>query len=160
MKGLPMIACSESNAIVCFDPHPAIHHGKQAMAVLTIRNLPDEVRDRLRLRAARAGHSMEAEVRDILTRASLEPDGTVNKDELQDWVDQLYGEAKPDDVVEQLIQDRRREADAERRTPNRRTSTYRRLYASRCLSALNRDPTLLASVFAVPRRILRARRKA
>ena len=41
------------------------------MAVLTIRNLPDEVRDRLRLRAAQSGRSMEAEVRDILAQASL-----------------------------------------------------------------------------------------
>lgn len=84
------------------------------MAVLTIRNLPDEVRDRLRLRAAQAGRSMEAEVRDILARASLEPRRTANADELQDWVDQIYGQTRPSDVVDELIQDRRREADAER----------------------------------------------
>lgn len=39
------------------------------MAVMTIRNLDDEVRDKLRLRAAEHGHSMEAEVRQILTDA-------------------------------------------------------------------------------------------
>lgn len=39
------------------------------MAVMTIRNLDDDVRDKLRLRAARHGHSMEAEVRQILTEA-------------------------------------------------------------------------------------------
>ena len=36
------------------------------MATLTIRNLPDEVRDRLRVRAARNGRSMEAEAREAL----------------------------------------------------------------------------------------------
>lgn len=39
------------------------------MAVMTIRNLDDDVRDKLRLRAALHGHSMEAEVRQILTEA-------------------------------------------------------------------------------------------
>jgi plasmid stability protein len=36
------------------------------MAVLTVRNLPDEVHRALRLRAAQHGRSMEAEVRSIL----------------------------------------------------------------------------------------------
>ncbi|MFC6196522.1 FitA-like ribbon-helix-helix domain-containing protein [Ponticaulis profundi] len=36
------------------------------MATLTIRNLDDEVRDRLREQAARHGRSMEAEARSIL----------------------------------------------------------------------------------------------
>lgn len=40
------------------------------MAALTVRNLDDSVRDDLRLMAARHGHSMEAEVRDILTAAT------------------------------------------------------------------------------------------
>jgi plasmid stability protein len=33
------------------------------MATLTIRNLPDDVRDKLRLRAAQKGRSIEAEAR-------------------------------------------------------------------------------------------------
>ncbi|MBD5784903.1 Arc family DNA-binding protein [Cellulosimicrobium terreum] len=37
------------------------------MATLTIRGLDDEVRERLRARAAEHGRSMEAEVREILT---------------------------------------------------------------------------------------------
>jgi Arc-like DNA binding domain len=41
------------------------------MATLTVRNLPDEVRDALRVRAAQRGRSMEAEARAILV-ASLE----------------------------------------------------------------------------------------
>lgn len=39
------------------------------MAMLTVRNLPDEVHRALRARADRHGHSMEAEVRSILTAA-------------------------------------------------------------------------------------------
>ena len=44
----------------------------QAMATLTIRNLDNAVRDRLRRRAAEHGHSMEEEVRQIL-RQVVEP---------------------------------------------------------------------------------------
>ncbi len=36
------------------------------MATITIRNLPDEVRDKLRVRAAQNGRSMEAEARETL----------------------------------------------------------------------------------------------
>jgi plasmid stability protein len=43
------------------------------MAALSIRDLDDEVRERLRLRAARHGRSMEAEIRAILTRAVSGP---------------------------------------------------------------------------------------
>ena len=43
------------------------------MAVMTIRDLDDEVRDRLRVRAAQHGRSMEAEVRAILTSAVESP---------------------------------------------------------------------------------------
>lgn len=39
------------------------------MAMLTVRNLPDAVHRALRVRAARHGHSMEAEVRAILEAA-------------------------------------------------------------------------------------------
>jgi plasmid stability protein len=40
-----------------------------AMAMLTVRNLPDEIHRALRSRAAKHGHSMEAEVRAILESA-------------------------------------------------------------------------------------------
>ena len=39
------------------------------MASITIRNLDDDIRTRLRVRAAGNGHSMEEEVRQILRRA-------------------------------------------------------------------------------------------
>jgi antitoxin FitA len=42
------------------------------MADLSIRGLDDEVRERIRLRAARNGRSMEAEVRAILNEAVRE----------------------------------------------------------------------------------------
>ena len=44
--------------------------------ILTIRRLPDTVRAALRERARRAGRSMEAEAREILTVACLGRDGT------------------------------------------------------------------------------------
>ncbi len=58
------------------------------MAVLTIRKLDDRVRDRLRLRAAAHGRSMEEEVRRILA------DAVSDKDEDIDLVDlalELFG---------------------------------------------------------------------
>ncbi len=84
------------------------------MAVLNIRGLPDHVHAALRVRAARAGRSMEAEAREILTAACLsEPDQadalgfTLG---LPDWVDHLLGPNKPDKVVDDLIAERRAEA--------------------------------------------------
>jgi antitoxin FitA len=43
------------------------------MASITIRNLDDEVKKRLRRRAADHGRSLEAEARDILTRSADTP---------------------------------------------------------------------------------------
>ena len=45
----------------------------RAMATLTIRGLDDDIRDRLRLRAATHGRSMEAEARSILAEAVASP---------------------------------------------------------------------------------------
>ena len=46
------------------------------MAMLTVRNISDEVHRALRMRAAHHGHSMEAEVREILESA-ISPAGSV-----------------------------------------------------------------------------------
>ena len=46
------------------------------MAMLTVRNLSDEIHRALRVRAALHGHSMEAEVREILESA-VAPEGRV-----------------------------------------------------------------------------------
>jgi plasmid stability protein len=43
------------------------------MASITIRNLDDEVKHRLRRQAAENGRSLEAEVREILTRSATVP---------------------------------------------------------------------------------------
>jgi plasmid stability protein len=43
-----------------------------SVATVSIRDLDDNVRDRLRIRAARNGRSMEAEMRAILTAAVAE----------------------------------------------------------------------------------------
>ncbi|MFA7667640.1 MAG: plasmid stabilization protein [Burkholderiaceae bacterium] len=46
------------------------------MPSITIRNVPDEVHRAIRVRAARHGHSIEAEMRDILETA-VKPQGRV-----------------------------------------------------------------------------------
>ena len=46
------------------------------MAILTVRNVPDDIHRALRRRAARNGKSMESEVRDILNRA-LKPESGI-----------------------------------------------------------------------------------
>lgn len=83
-----------------------------SMARLTVRDLPDDVHSRLRVRAARAGHSMEEEARRILADA-VAPDSEVSGKELQEWIDRLYGEERPTGVVDALLEERRREAERE-----------------------------------------------
>ena len=80
------------------------------MPVLNIRNLPDDVHRRLRMRAARASRSMEAEARAILTKACLEEAGSKRAATLPGWVSKLYGRRKPTRVVDDLITQRRKEA--------------------------------------------------
>jgi plasmid stability protein len=43
------------------------------MAAVTVRNLDDQVKERLRVRAAVHGRSMESEIREILADAVSEP---------------------------------------------------------------------------------------
>jgi len=47
------------------------------MAAMSIRNLDDRIHERLRVRAAAHGRSMEAEVRAILEAAVIEPDESI-----------------------------------------------------------------------------------
>lgn len=44
------------------------------MAVVTVRNLPDEIHRALKVRAAAHGRSTEAEIRDILEKAASPTD--------------------------------------------------------------------------------------
>ena len=48
------------------------------MASITIRNLSDDIKRRLRIQAAEHGHSMEEEAREILRVALAQRDSTVN----------------------------------------------------------------------------------
>ncbi len=84
------------------------------MATVTIRNLPDDVRDKLRVQAAKRGHSMEAEARAILAAAVQDPRAeptTPSPAILQDWV---AANRRPGDVdgsaTETFMASRRRNA--------------------------------------------------
>ncbi len=86
------------------------------MAVITIRNLPDEVRARLRIRASRNGRSTEAEARAIIASAVNAPSPEEMPEavaRIQNWIVQskkkrpkLEGEGK----VDAFLRDRRRNA--------------------------------------------------
>lgn len=80
------------------------------MATITIRNLPEEVLQRLRKRAARTGRSIETEIRLILTDASVAERRHASADGLREWVDRLYEGRKPMGVVDDLITERHRQA--------------------------------------------------
>ena len=58
------------------------------MATLTIRDLDEELRAQLRVRAARHGRSMESEVRAILREALAKPSST---DRLGTRIHQRFG---------------------------------------------------------------------
>ena len=81
------------------------------MGSLSIRNIPDEIHKNLRIRAARAGRSMEAEVRAILAAAcgGGDPRGS-DAASLQRFVDTLYPEGRPTSAVDDLLEEARREA--------------------------------------------------
>ncbi|GAB3194973.1 plasmid stabilization protein [Nocardioides hungaricus] len=59
------------------------------MSAITIRKLPEGLKQRLRMRAAANGRSMEAEARDILVSALAEP----RQVDLT-WVEMLMGAAE------------------------------------------------------------------
>lgn len=84
------------------------------MAVLNIRNLPDWVHARLRVRAARAGRSMEAEARAILAEACASDQSgdalLLSTLALPGWVDSIFGPHQGSRVADELIEERRAEA--------------------------------------------------
>ncbi len=97
--------------MLSLDTLSIISYTNAAMSTLTIRNLPEQVHSALRLQAAQDGLSVEAEVRKILTEAcKIDKKSAAG---LQQLVDQLYGGKKPTNVVENLIQERRAEANYE-----------------------------------------------
>lgn len=56
---------------------------------------------------------MEAEIRAILEEATMPTEAGTSVHFLRDWVDQVYGSEKPSRVVEDLIDERRREGRGE-----------------------------------------------
>lgn len=80
------------------------------MATLNIRNLPDDVHHSLRVRAALAGRSMEAEAREIITAAVRPQTHATSPEGLQEFVRELYHGQVPEGVVEDFLLERRREA--------------------------------------------------
>lgn len=65
------------------------------MAVLTVRNVPDDVHRALRVRAAERGRSTEAEVREILA-AAVKPEKRVRMGEALAAIGRKIGLANED----------------------------------------------------------------
>jgi plasmid stability protein len=83
------------------------------MATLTIRNLPDEVRDKLRLRAGQKGRSMEAEARDVLAAGVGLEDRTNPQKDAQERARRLQEIMKPyrskeRSIVDEFLAERRK----------------------------------------------------
>ena len=68
----------DCNAIIVYYTHHSI--GDKAMASITVRNLDDDLKRRLRIRAAEHGCSMEQEARDILQRVLDGPTPTAGNE--------------------------------------------------------------------------------
>jgi len=75
------------------------------MAMLTVRNLPDEVHRALRVRAASHGHSTEAEVREIL-EAAVKPEGRIKLGSLLAEIGQRAGLTDEELAVFDQIRDK------------------------------------------------------
>jgi plasmid stability protein len=81
------------------------------MATITVRNLPNDVRDKLRLRAARKGRSTEAEVRSVLAEVVAE-ESAKPRPTVRERVKRLQAAFAPyravqGSVVDELIAERR-----------------------------------------------------
>jgi plasmid stability protein len=87
------------------------------MATLTIRNLPDDVHAALRVRAAKAGRSMEEEVRVMISeKAQSETvkrfdraDARAAASEIRDLLRAANGGRMPRDSVDAFLADKRAE---------------------------------------------------
>jgi antitoxin FitA len=75
------------------------------MAMLTVRNLPDDVHRALRVRAAQHGHSTEAEVREILALA-VKPEARVRLGEGLAALGRKIGLSNEDVAVLDQVRDR------------------------------------------------------
>lgn len=75
------------------------------MAMLTVRNLPDEVHRALRVRAASHGRSTEAEVREIL-EAAVKPEGRVKLGSLLAEIGRRTGLAEEEFSLFEQVRDK------------------------------------------------------
>jgi plasmid stability protein len=75
------------------------------MAILTVRNVPDDVHRALRVRAAQHGRSTEAEVREILA-AVVKPEKRVRMGEALAAVGRKIGLTNEDLVVFESVRDK------------------------------------------------------
>lgn len=62
------------------------------MGDMTVRNIPDEIHDELRTRAAHNGRSTEAEVRSLITSAVISGTGGGFGDELRERFKDVVGD--------------------------------------------------------------------
>ena len=75
------------------------------MAILTVRNVPDDVHRALRVRAARHGRSTEAEVREILA-AAAKPEKRVRMGDALDGIGRKLGLSNDDFAVFEGMRDK------------------------------------------------------
>ena len=75
------------------------------MAILTVRNVPDDVHRALRVRAAQHGRSTEAEVREILA-AAVKPSSRVRVGDALAAIGRKIGLTNEDFAVFENVRDR------------------------------------------------------
>lgn len=75
------------------------------MAILTIRKVPDDVHRALRVRAARHGRSVEAEVREILA-AAVKPEKRVRMGDALAAIGRKIGLTQEDVAVLESLRDK------------------------------------------------------
>jgi len=75
------------------------------MAILTVRNVPDDVHRALRVRAAQHGRSTEAEVREILA-AVVKPEKRVRMGEALAAIGRKIGLTNEDFAVFESVRDK------------------------------------------------------
>lgn len=76
------------------------------MAILTVRNVPDEVHRALRVRAAEHGRSTEAEVREILA-AAVKPEKRVRVGDALAAIGRKVGLTDEEFAVFESVRDKR-----------------------------------------------------
>jgi len=80
------------------------------MSAITVRNIPESIHDKLRIRAAKARRSVEAEIRHIIAVAIERTQQPFCAKQLQQSVRELFGDERPTNTVDELIAERRAEA--------------------------------------------------